>query len=149
MARADRGNDTHVTRNGAPRLLGVLLGLELAVGLSGCAGAQEADVTQVADRFYEAVERGDGAAACALLAPETKAELETTEQALCAEAILEQSVPATERRVEAQVFGTMAQLRYDTDTVFLADFPDGWKVMAAVCTAAGPEKRYGCDVKGG
>jgi hypothetical protein len=34
------------------------------------------------------------------------------------------------------------------DTVFLAEFPDGWKVVAAACT---PRDRlpYDCQVEGG
>ena len=44
-------------------------------------------------------------------------------------------------------FGTMARVRYQRDTVFLAEFRRGWKVMAAGCTPV-PGRPYDCRVEG-
>jgi hypothetical protein len=41
----------------------------------------------------------------------------------------------------------MAQVRFRQDTVFMAQFRDGWKVMAADC-APRPDKPYDCQIQG-
>jgi hypothetical protein len=48
----------------------------------------------------------------------------------------------------SEVYGQRAQVRLSGDTVFLAVFPDGWRVVAAGCTARG-EKPYDCVLQGG
>lgn len=45
------------------------------------------------------------------------------------------------------VFGTMAQVRYPEDTVFLARFRSGWRVMAAACSPQAHDP-YDCRIKG-
>ena len=76
---------------------------------------------------------GDGAAACALLAPTTRSELEQSTGKECAVAILEEAPDAGGDGGDVQVFGVMAQVRWDGDTVFLTRMPDGWRVLAAGC----------------
>ena len=52
-------------------------------------------------------------------------------------------------RVEkVSVYDTSGQVRYDDDVVFLADFPEGWKVTAAGCVPQ-PDAPYDCKVQGG
>jgi hypothetical protein len=48
------------------------------------------------------------------------------------------------------VFGHDAIVRFSGDTVFLARFPEGWRVTAAGCQP-GPsdQKPYDCTVSGG
>jgi hypothetical protein len=121
----------------------LLLGLQ-----SGCASGQEDDVSTVSARFYHAVADQDGAAACDVLAPDTKSELEKTAQKPCDQAILEEDVPsvASPRTVEA--FGTMAKVDFGGETAFLARFQGGWKVMAAGCSKR-PDHPYDCVIQGG
>jgi hypothetical protein len=101
-----------------------------------------------------------GADACALLAPETRSELEQSAQRPCDRAVLAESIPDVGRVRDSKMFGGKAQVRFAgtrdgrgeraavADTVFLAEFPDGWKVVAAACT---PRERrpYDCRVEGG
>lgn len=123
--------------------LGVLL-----LAASACGSAQDQPVGQTAGQFYSAVADGDGRVACHLLAPDTLVELEQSAQKPCAEALVEEDLPAVRDRGRVRAFGTMAQVRYDGETVFLTRFADGWKIMAAGCTPTAPE-RYDCQVQGG
>jgi hypothetical protein len=91
---------------------------------------------------------GDGEAACALLSPTTQDTLERDAQAPCAEALLDEDLPPVGDDAEPQVFGTAAQVRTGTDTIFLGLFDDGWRVTAAGCAVAG-DKPYECAVEGG
>ena len=117
--------------------------------LAGCSsvGDREDAATGAAVRLFTAVGAQDGAGACAVLAPDTVAELEQSADKPCAEAILEEDLPAPGRVAGADVYGQWAQVRLDGDTVFLAVFPDGWRVVAAGCTPRA-ERPYDCLIKG-
>lgn len=119
-------------------------------GLTGCSGDADRDraVLDVARQFGAAVDAGDGDAACALLAPATREALERDAGASCAQALLDEDLPAAGSGPEPEVFGTAAQVRSGTDTIFLGLFGDGWRVTAAGCAAAG-DKPYACAVEGG
>jgi hypothetical protein len=114
---------------------------------SGCAsvGDRADAASAVAVRLLDAVAVGDGAAACAILAPDT-ARTVAKEQP-CPEAILDQDLPRPGTVVGAEVYGQWAQVRLDDDTVFLAAFPGGWRVVAAGCTPRAG-KPYQCSVEG-
>jgi hypothetical protein len=47
----------------------------------------------------------------------------------------------------ADVFGQWARVVLDSDTVFLASFPGGWRVVAAGCQPQG-ERPYDCTLRG-
>jgi hypothetical protein len=118
------------------------------LGLSGCSAAHQDAVLSTVDRFYAALGSGDGATACALLAPDTRSELEQSSKRPCDRVILEEGVPHPGVRRGLEVFGTMAQARFTRDTVFLARFGDRWRVMATACKPV-PDEPYSCSVKGG
>lgn len=128
-------------------VLSVLALALLATGMSGC-GRPDADVAAVAERFYEAVESQDGATACAQLSPRTTSELEKSAGKPCDRAILEEDVPQVGSSPTVRVFGSQAEVKHSEDTAFLARFPAGWKVMAAVCTPV-PDMPYDCSISGG
>jgi hypothetical protein len=117
--------------------------------LTGCAGVGERGdaAGSAALRMLTAVESEDGPAACAILAPDTLAELEESAQKRCAEAILEEDLPQPGEVTGAEVYGQRAQVRLTGDTVFLAVFPDGWRVVAAGCTPRG-DRPYDCALEG-
>jgi hypothetical protein len=114
---------------------------------AGCGSDISSAVSSVANRFYTAVASGNGAAACALLAPPTRDEVERSGEAPCSSAILDEDIPDAGQIVEQKRFGDQAQVRLRGDTAFLAQFTDGWKVFAAACTSRG-ELPYDCKVKG-
>lgn len=101
----------------------------------------------VAVRFYEAVEDGQGAAACGLLAPESRREIEQSTRAPCAQALLSDDIPAPGRVVETDRFGNQAQVRFDHDTAFVAEFDDGWKLVVAGRNPQEPQP-YDCTISG-
>jgi ketosteroid isomerase-like protein len=124
------------------------------VALSGCGAVsgREQAAAEVAQRFVDAVARGDGDAACAVLAPDTVAALEEAAGSGCADAVLDEDLPedsAEPGRVEAtDVYGQWARVVLPGDTLFLAVFRDGWRVVAAGCRPDG-EGPYDCVVQGG
>lgn len=123
--------------------------LVLALGLlAGCGGSQDVAVSDVAEEFYTSVADGDGAAACALLAPTTRSELEQSSGKKCATAILQETPQAHGDSGIVEVFDTMAQVRFDGDTAFLTRMPNGWRVLAAACSPR-PVGPHDCRVKGG
>lgn len=101
---------------------------------------------EVARDFYVALSQHDGRAACDLLAPTTRSELEQSSGKDCSVAVTEEVQPAGDPQ-QVSVFGTSAQVRYDGDTAFLSRFRYGWRVLAAACRprTSGP---YDCSVKG-
>lgn len=126
----------------------LLAGASLLALLSGCATGEEDAVRRSADEFEAAITDQDGAAACALLAPVTRSELEQSSGTSCEKGVLEEVAPTDRATGRVQVFGTMAQVRYGGDTVFLTEFREGWRVFAAACEPRGA-KPYDCKVKGG
>lgn len=132
----------------AKRTSAALAAAALAVTLSACSTVHEQAVMSTVDAFYGALGSGNGKAACALLAPDTRSELEQSSKTPCDRAILEEGVPHPGVRRALSVFGTMAQVRFTHDTMFLSRFNDGWRVMATTCKPM-PGDPYSCSVKGG
>jgi hypothetical protein len=90
----------------------------------------------------------DGAAVCRQLAPQTRAEVAQSGKKPCPQAVLDEDLPAAAAVRATQVWGRSAQVRTRDDTLFLAEFPVGWRVVAAGCRPQG-EMPYDCQVKGG
>lgn len=124
-----------------------LASVAVLVAAAGCGSDISTAVSSTAGRFYAAVASGNGAAACALLAPSTVHEVQQSEQAPCGTAIMKEDIPAAGQVVDQKRYGDQAQVRLSGDTAFLAQFADGWKVVAVACTPRG-EQPYDCKVKG-
>jgi hypothetical protein len=131
------------------RMAAALLPLAVAA-LAGCAaaGGRGEAAAAVATRLLTAVQSKDGATACALLAPDTASEVEQSGGKPCPEAILDENLPGPGAVTGTAVYGQWAQVRVGADTVFLAVFPGGWRVVAAGCKPRG-DRPYSCEVKGG
>jgi hypothetical protein len=121
----------------------------LTVSVTGCGSVDgRADAAaDAATRLLTAIAGHDGAAACALLAPDTASELAESQGSSCAEAILQQDLPAPGAVTAATVYGQWAQVRLSGDTMFLAVFSDGWRIIAAGCTPKN-DRPYDCTLKG-
>jgi hypothetical protein len=104
----------------------------------------------VAESFTRALAVDDGAAACALLTPSTRDELEQSSGTSCDQAVLDEAVTDVGPRTSVDAYGTMAQVRFVRDTLFLTRFKSGWRVLAAACTPAPAAGRpYDCQLQGG
>ncbi len=128
------------------------LAASLLLPLSGCGGQQDAAISGAADGFSAAVRSGNGVQACVLLAPLTRQELESSEQAACEQAVLGVDLPQVDRVVDVDRYGREGSARLhgaggQRDTYFLSRFGQGWLVSAAGCDARG-ELPYDCDVEG-
>jgi hypothetical protein len=105
-------------------------------------------VSGVARDFYQAVDRGDGAAACTLLTPATRSELEQSSGKRCDVAILEEASDVRGDATVVEVFDSMAQVRWGEQAAFLTRMQDGWRLTALACTPRS-EGPYDCKVTGG
>ncbi|MEQ7126535.1 hypothetical protein ABN034_18645 [Actinopolymorpha sp. B11F2] len=140
----------------AKALLVVAVLLVGAVGCGAVHGREDAAIAATRE-FRLALARHDGAAACAVVAPETRRELEQLAHEACVRAVVAEEIPdgrGVVRRVD--VYGDQAVVELAAsggkpgaqgDTIFLAEFPSGWKVAAAGCTQRG-ERPYDCIIKG-
>jgi hypothetical protein len=131
------------------RRIGPAVGAVMVLAFaSGCAADADEGPRQAADGFEAAVSDGDGPAACALLTDAAVDELESSSGEPCEKAILDE-VESAGDRVEVTRFGTMAQVRFRGDVLFMAQAPEGWRVMAAACQATPGGKPYDCGIAGG
>jgi hypothetical protein len=131
------------------RALVLLAAVAIGAAPSGCGSVSEREqaAAAAAERFVTAVAGGDGAAACAVLAPKTVEALES-DGAACDEAILDEDLPEPGPVGTTDVYGQWARVVMPADTLFLAVFRDGWRVVAAGCSPAG-EGPYDCVLQGG
>jgi hypothetical protein len=66
----------------------------------------------------------------------------------CEQAVLEDATKDPGSRLSANTYGTMAQVRYRNDVLFVTRFENGWKVLAAACTEKAGDP-YDCEIAGG
>ena len=62
--------------------------------------------------------------------------------------LLDENLPQPGAVTGTAVYGQWAQVRVGDDTVFLAAFPGGWRVVAAGCKSRG-DRPYDCRLQGG
>ncbi|MFE7183447.1 hypothetical protein [Streptomyces erythrochromogenes] len=148
-------HDGSVVRSRTPSYRSALVGSGLAgvialLLLTGC-GASAARVKGARDAvrvFERALASRDYAAACDVLAPETRAQLEQDEKQACAPALEGQGLPVSIAVRRPEVYGRQAVVRAEGETLFLSQFTGGWRIVAAGCNSQGDEP-YRCVVKGG
>lgn len=132
------------------RVVALVAILAAAGASTGCGSVsqRESAAAAAAERFLDAVADQDGAAACAVLAPKTVTALEDSTGSACAQAILDEDLPQEGGVQTADVYGQWARAVTPADTLFLAMFRNGWRVVAAGCRPAG-EGPYDCVLQGG
>ncbi|MEV6250368.1 hypothetical protein AB0M38_29835 [Streptomyces sp. NPDC051742] len=125
-----------------------LLMSTLCLGLAGCGSVEEraSAARSAALGFGAALRASDEARACEALAPATREELEQDGPCPTALAALRLDTVAGEP-LSTDVYGEQARVVFARDSVFLASFPEGWKVTAAGCTPR-PGRPARCEVKG-
>jgi hypothetical protein len=122
----------------------------LVWGLAGCgsAGERAADASSAARAFERDLGEGDRAGICAALAPETRGEVEESGKKACVDGIRGQDLPAGGPVRSVDVYGRQARAVLASDTLFLSQFPGGWKIVAAGCRPRSGQP-YQCSLKGG
>lgn len=130
-------------RSRGARLVGSMLGL---VGVTACGTSQDVAAETAARDLVTAVAQRDGDAACALLAPEARDELERSSGEPCVRAVMAEDLPTDRDPESTHVFDTMAQVRFASGPVFLARFDGTWLVIGAACTPV-PDLPYDCSIQ--
>jgi hypothetical protein len=144
MTGVNRGIERPVDR-GRARLL---VAATAVVLLTGCGAGPQDGPRAAAQGFARAWSAQDGSAVCRWMAPQTRGEVAQSAKKPCPEAVLGEELPPAGKVRQARVWGRSAQVRTTQDTLFLAQFASGWRVVAAGCRprAGGP---YDCQVQGG
>jgi hypothetical protein len=114
--------------------------------LSACSSAGAPEAGAVA--FARAVSVRDGAGACRLLSPQVAAALSESAGMPCAQVVIEEDLPAPSPVRETKVYGKQAWVTTGTDTIFMSEFPGGWRVIGAGCRPQG-DQPYDCAVSEG
>ena len=118
--------------------------------LAGCGSVAGREPEQTAREFAMAIDQEDGRAACRLLAPSTRSELQQSSPKPCAAALLAELNTPLGLHLTSQVYGDESLVEFEHDTAFLALFDDGWRVVAAGCSPPPSDDRaYDCRVEGG
>lgn len=128
-----------------------LLGLAASTALlSGCAGLgpDTEGAAAAAQEFHRATADRDGASACRQLSARVAGELAQSEGEPCADAVLSADLPDASDVRDVQVWGGRGLVVLDNDVVFVAEFDQGWRVVAAGCSPR-KDRPYQCTVKGG
>ncbi len=137
-------------RRDARRMAAGAVALAVAVlSTTSCAAVRpDADTAaEVAVDFAADVTSNDSSAACGLLAPDTRSQLESGGTP-CAQALLKQKVPTGGAIEHTAAFGRGAQVVLRGDVVFLSDFGGRWLVTAAGCRPK-DDVGYDCALSGG
>ncbi len=114
--------------------------------LSGCSqDVNEGEAARTAVAFLSA-EPGQ---ACGLLVEDTAEAIASHAGTACAQALADHRLPEVSSVRGVEVAGESAVVRFDDQVVFLAHFPDGWRVRAAGCvrTDEDPAVPYDCEVE--
>jgi hypothetical protein len=108
-----------------------------AVGLAGCGqGGSRAEIRGTTDGFFAALQRGDGAAACARLSADTVAQLISEEQEPCAQAVTSLKLrPGAIRRIQVYMTNAKVDLAGGA-SAFLDRTANGWRLSAIGCRPA-------------
>jgi hypothetical protein len=119
--------------------------------LAGCGtSGDRAQAENVVGRFYDAIGRHDGAAACAQLGPATVSALESQSGQPCRNVVTRLDV-GRGSIAGGQVFVTSARVDLRGGMSALRDLePDGWRITAVACRAKnGPaaERPMACEAQ--
>jgi hypothetical protein len=128
------------------RVWASVAGLAVPCVLGSCAAGDDQAVSAVAEELLNSASQQQGAKACSLLAPGAVNELEASSGQPCDQAILEEDLGAAGEPLGVQVFDTMAQVRFESDTVFLSRYDGKWLVVAAACVPQSG-RPYDCDIQ--
>ncbi len=134
----------------AVRSRGATAAVVLAAALAGCSAGGRGEPSgpmHAAEAFEAALNRGDQAAACSLLTPPTRDELERSQSEQCPKALQQEDLPDGGNVADLQVYGDEAFARMQGDVLFLTNVAGTWMVSAAGCSPQS-DQPYDCEVKG-
>lgn len=122
-----------------------VIGCVALLALAGCSDVGQQDAARAALEWAAA----PPSRACGLLAPDTADAVAERAGGDCARGLAAIDRPSPSAVVATELAGQSAQVRLETDVLFLVRFPDGWRVTAAVCKRDDPDPDvpYRCEVE--
>ncbi len=122
-----------------------LIGCVALLTLAGCSNIGQQQAAEAALEWTTAAP----SQACELLAPDTADAVAEQSDGNCVRALAAIERPRAGAVLGTELAGQNAQVRLENDVVFLALFPDGWRVTAADCQRddPDPEVPYRCEVE--
>jgi len=127
--------------------LGALTGLAL-LATGACNGPGAAEAGQVAESFDKLAQDSPDQA-CNLISDYQRTTFEKEEKQPCAKALADADLPEPSSVESVDVYGHDARVVLGKDVVFLARFPEGWRVTAAGCKPRAKDDPYDCVPFGG
>lgn len=131
------------------RLLVAAVALAATGALTGCGSGSDDAAVERARHFRQALQDEDAAAACADLAPRARTALEDAQSRPCTQVILDQDLPDARPHTATRVYGSMAQVSFEDDTVFLSHYRNGWRVTGVGCAPTTGDVPHECTVEVG
>lgn len=119
-----------------------------AAGHGACNGPGAAEAGQVAESFDKLAQDSPDQA-CNLISDYQRTTFEKEEKQPCAKALADADLPEPSSVESVDVYGHDARVVLGKDVVFLARFPEGWRVTAAGCKPRAKDDPYDCVLSGG
>jgi hypothetical protein len=126
--------------------IAIVVGTSL-LGFAGCGTeASERDARRVVERFEQALERRDGASACAQLTTPTRVAVARDAGRSCASAVIGLDLPPAGEVTDSDVYLTSGFVRASRSSAFLDQTSRGWRISAAACRPTRPGMPYDCEL---
>ena len=126
-------------------LVVIAVGIVAAFAVAFARHGDDAGARSAVERFSSAIRRHDGAAACSLLAAQTRTQLEEQEGSRCESAILELGLSGGQiDGVDVAETSARAEVAGDGGT-FLDEEAEGWRITALGCRPL-PDRPDDCEV---
>lgn len=121
----------------------------LVLSLAACATppSESSPLASVAVAFSQAIDTGDFAAACSLLTPAVRSDVEEEQGVACPEAVAALGLTSGGTVQDTKVYGRAALVTMVQDTTFLARSGTTWAIRAAGC-APKEEGPFDCALGG-
>ncbi len=119
-----------------------------AASTRACNGPGAAEAGQVAESFDKLAQDSPDQA-CNLISDYQRTTFEKEEKQPCAKALGDADLREPSSVESVDVYGHDARVVLGKDVVFLARFPQGWRVTAAGCTSRAKDDPYDCVLAGG
>jgi hypothetical protein len=124
----------------------IVAGIAAAIAIGLVRGADDDGAGETVERFAQAIEQQDGAAACTELSADTRGSLESQEGSECEEALLELELSlGSVSQIKVAETSATVELT-EGGSVYLEETSNGWRITAVGCEPR-PDEPDDCEVE--